>query len=358
MGEIGFLHSSCIARQHVETRFLHDEIASHKTLAMTIVQENEMTTIPAQPAVRPRRSFGEALRRNPITLKEMRSRMRGRRAFAVLTLNAFLLGGLVSLIYMTYAAGAQVVSSPGSLQSLGKAIFTTVVGMQLLITCFTSSSAAVGAISSERERQTFELLRTTLLPARSLVLGKLAAAVLFNLLIILSAIPIASLSFFFGGVTLEEIAIASIFLIVTAIAFSTIGLFCSSLLRRTSQATAVSTVATLVLTFGLPVFMLIVQGLLSTMMYATSQSGLPSVEAELTRNFILWLLISLSPLSAGIATLATLLDGKTALTMTFPLSGAGSVTYPSPWIAYSVIYLLLSLILIWLSVRAVKRADR
>src|SRR5512143_1182114 len=185
-----------------------------------------MSAIPAQPAST-RRSLGETLRRNPITLKEMRSRMRGRRAFAVLTLNVFLLGGLVALIYMTSAASAQVISSPSNLQSLGKLIFATAVGMQLLITCFTSSSAAVGAISSERERQTFELLRTTLLSARSLVLGKLAAAVVFNLLIILSAMPIASLSFFLGGVTLEEILVAIVFLIVTAIAFSTIGLFFS-----------------------------------------------------------------------------------------------------------------------------------
>jgi ABC-2 type transport system permease protein len=317
-----------------------------------------MSAVSVQPVIEPHRSFGEALRRNPITLKEMRSRMRGRRAFAVLTLNVFLLGGLVSLIYMTYAASAQMTSSPGSLQSLGKIIFATAVGMQLLITCFTSSSAAVGAISSERERQTFELLRTTLLPARSLVLGKLSAAVLFNLLVILSAIPIASLSFFFGGVTLEEIVIASIFLIVTAIAFSSIGLFFSSLMRRTSQATAVATVVTLILVFGLPVFMLILQGLLSTLVYASSRTGNPAIEAELMRNFILWLLISISPLSAGVATLATLLDSRNALTMTMTLSNGTSITYPSPWIAYSVIYLLLSLVLIWLSVRAVKRVDK
>lgn len=317
-----------------------------------------MSAIPAQPALKPRRSFGEWLRRNPITLKEMRSRMRGRRAFAVLTLNVFLLGGLVSLIYMTYAASAQMFSSPSNLQELGKIIFATTVGMQLLITCFTSSSAAVGAISSERERQTFELLRTTLLPARSLVLGKLAAAVLFNLLVILSAIPVASLSFFFGGVTLEEITIASVFLVVTAIAFSCIGLFFSSLMRRTSQATAVATVVTLMLAFGLPVFMLIVQGLLMTMVYVSTQTGNPAIEAEMTRNFILWLLISVSPLSAGVATLETLLDSKSAFTMRMTLSNGTTLTYPSPWIAYTVIYLLLSVFLIWLSVRAVKRVDK
>ncbi|CAG0935460.1 hypothetical protein TFLX_04301 [Thermoflexales bacterium] len=317
-----------------------------------------MSAIPVQPTPI-RRTFGEWLRRNPITLKEMRSRMRGRRAFAVLTVNALLLGGLVSLIYMTYAANTQTFNSPSNLQSLGKLIFATAVGMQLLITCFTSSSSAVGAISSERERQTFELLRTTLLPARSLVLGKLAAAVLFNLLVILSAIPIASLSFFFGGVTLEEIAIASVFLIVTALAFSSIGLFFSSLLRRTSQATAVSTVVTLILLFGIPVFMLIIQGLLSTMTYyGGSRTGMTSVEAELTRNFVIWLLISISPISAGVATLALLLENKTALSMTLTLSNGTSVSYPAPWIAYTVVYLLLSVLLIALSVRAVKRVDK
>ena len=150
------------------------------------------TTTTFQPS--PRRSFGEWLRRNPITLKEMRGRMRGRRAFVVLTLNTLLLGGFVALLYLSYATSSSMSSSPRNLQSLGKAIFTVTVGLQLLITCFTSSSSAVGAISSERERQTFELLRTTLLPARSLVLGKLWAALLFNLLLIMSAIPVASLS--------------------------------------------------------------------------------------------------------------------------------------------------------------------
>jgi ABC-type transport system involved in multi-copper enzyme maturation permease subunit len=322
-----------------------------------------MSAIPAQPAVKPRRSVGEALRRNPITLKEMRGRMRGRRAFAVLTLNALLLGGLVSLIYLAYAATAQVIVSPSGLQSLGKTIFSVAVGLQLLITCFTSSSAAVGAISSERERQTFELLRTTLLPARSLVLGKLAAAVLFNLVVILSAIPIASLSFLFGGVTLEEITIASIFLIVTSIAFSSLGLFCSSLMRRTSQATAVSTVVTLLVVFGLPVFMLIVQGMLSAMVYSSAYSGSPitspaMIEAEMTRNTIMWLLISISPFSAGVATLANLLSSQSAFTMTMSLSNGTTLTYPAPWVTYAVIYLLFSLFLIMLSIRAVKRVDK
>ena len=158
--------------------------------------------------------------------------------------------------------------------------------------------------------------------------------------------------------TFEEIFIAGVVLIVTAIAFSSIGLFFSSLMRRTSQATAVATVVTLALVVGLPIFMLIVQGILSTMVYLNSQTGTPSVDAEITRNVMLWLMISISPLSAGVATLTTLMDSQSALTMTLPLSTGGPLILPSPWISYSFFYLLFSLILILLSIRAVKRVDK
>lgn len=314
------------------------------------------TTTTLQPA--PRRSFGERLRQNPITLKEMRSRMRGRRAFVVLTVNAMLLGGFVALLYLSYATSSSVSSSPRNLQSLGKAIFGVTVGLQLLVTCFTSSSAAVGAISSERERQTFELLRTTLLPARSLVLGKLWAALLFNLLLILSAMPVASLSFLFGGVTFEEILIASVVLVVTAAAFSSLGLFFSSVMRRTSQATALATVVTVVLVIGIPIFMFIVQGFLSTLVYLGSRGAAANADAETLRNIMLWLLISLSPLSAGIATLVALLDSQSVFTMTLSAGSGPPLILPSPWISYSVFYLLLGVMLIWLSIRAVKRVDK
>ncbi len=318
-----------------------------------------MAITSAQATSAPRLSLGERLRRNPITLKEMRSRMRGRRAFVVLTMNTLLLGGVVALIYFSYATTTRAVSSPRDLQTLGKTIFTVVVGLQLLVTCFNSSSAAVSAIVSERERQTFELLRTTLLSARALVLGKLWAALLFNLLLILSAIPIASLSFLFGGVTFEEIFIAGVILIATAIGFSSIGLFFSSISRRTAQATAVSTITTVVLVIGLPILMLVLQSFMYSVVYLSrSGSSAPNLDAEIARNVILWLFMSISPLSAGVATLATLLDNKSALTMTMTLSNGSPQVLVSPWIVYSVFYLLLSLLLISLSIRFVRRVEK
>ena len=54
------------------------------------------------------------LLRNPVTIKELRSRMRGRRAFIVLTLYLLLLSMVVSFVYLTFVAGSSV---PGSLPS-------------------------------------------------------------------------------------------------------------------------------------------------------------------------------------------------------------------------------------------------
>ena len=152
--------------------------------------------------------------------------------------------------------------------------------------------------------------------------------------------------------------IAGVVLVVTAAAFSSLGLFFSSVMRRTSQATALATVVTVVLVVGIPIFMFIVQGFLSTMVYLGSRSAASAVDAETLRNVVLWLLVSLSPLSAGVVTLAALVDSQSVFTMTWSASSGPPLILPAPWISYSVFYLLLSVVLVSLSIRAVKRVDK
>ena len=48
---------------------------------------------------------------NPVTVKELRGRMRGRRAFAVLTLYLLILSGVITVVYLAYSANA---SGPGA----------------------------------------------------------------------------------------------------------------------------------------------------------------------------------------------------------------------------------------------------
>ena len=65
-----------------------------------------------------------------------------------------------------------------------------VVGIELLLIIFIAPSFTSGAITGERERQTYDLLRTTLLATPSFITGKLESSLGYILLLLLAAIPL------------------------------------------------------------------------------------------------------------------------------------------------------------------------
>ena len=204
------------------------------------------------------RALSVLLTRNPVVLKELRGRMRGPRAFIVLTLYLLLMSGFVTLLYIVYSASVNSAVSGNSGQVVGKFVFGAVVGIELLLVCFIAPAFTAGAISGERERQTYDLLRTTLLPAQALVLGKLASALSYVLLLLVAAFPLQSLAFLLGGVGPQEVVIATLLLVATAFLFGTSGIFFSSLMRRTLGSTVVTYAFALMATLGLPLILVAV----------------------------------------------------------------------------------------------------
>ncbi len=305
----------------------------------------------------PGMSLAERLRSNPVIVKELRGRMRGFRAFLVLTLYLLALGGLVGLVYLLALASNTPTGSADLRQSMGKIIFGLVVMQELMAACFIAPGLTAGAISSERERQTFDLLRTTLLPARSVVLGKFMAAFFYLLLLIFAALPIQSLAFLFGGVSLEEVGIAALMLVVTAMTFCSVGLFFSSMLSRTLVSTVLAYAFAILWVFGLPFILSLFSGLLGTFFTNTSPlfGSLAFQKVIFTGG---WLLISLNPLGAAVVSEVVLLTENSLFLFNMPLPNGGSLSLISPWIIYVIISLLASLLLLWLSVRHVRRAEK
>jgi ABC-2 type transport system permease protein len=168
---------------------------------------------------------------NPLLIKELRGRMRGARAFVVLTVYLLLLSCFTSIIYYAYAASARGPGGRSEMAYLGKTVFASVVLIEIFMVTFITPAFTAGAISGERERKTYDLLRTTLLPAHRLVSGKLASALTYMFLLILAAVPLESLAFVLGGVVVEELALALVVLLVSAFAFAAVGIFFSSLVR-------------------------------------------------------------------------------------------------------------------------------
>jgi len=288
---------------------------------------------------------------NPVIMKELKGRMRSRRAFILLTAYLTLISLFIGMVYIILSdVSALGRVDPDFRQNAGKGIFSTIVLLELLLVSFIGPGLTAGSITSEREHQTFDLLRTSLLSARALILGKLGSAFVYLFLLILTALPIASMAFLLGGVGLAEISIAGLMLVISAIYFCALGLFFSSLMKRTLAATVSSYAVILVsiLMLGVVIF-------LGTFLDTTSSL---SVVQETVLTVILWLMISSSPPLAAIFSEMILVEEQNLFYTSNALFRNSIAYLPSPWIIYTILYLLMTIILVYLSIRLVSRPDR
>jgi ABC-type transport system involved in multi-copper enzyme maturation permease subunit len=217
---------------------------------------------PAHPRTRPhplaaaRHTFGGIA---AISVKELRGRMRGRRAFVVLTLYLFLLGGFAWMVELLMEASFNNgfgQSAAFASASIGQGIFAALIMLETLQVVFLAPASTAGAISLEREKQTLGLLVTTPISSIAIVLGKLLSALTYVFLLIAASIPLTAIVFVFGGVGPEDVVRAYIVLLITALGLGAFGLCCSSLVKRTQAATAISVFGVLAITVG-SVFLLV-----------------------------------------------------------------------------------------------------
>lgn len=304
------------------------------------------TTRPA-----PRRPLQNLLR-NPVTVKELRSRMRGRRAIIVLTVYLLVMSGFITLLYLLYASASSQPYGPDPRQA-GKTIFGAVTGIQVLLVVFIGPSFTAGAISGEKERQTYELLRTTLLSANSLVMGKLISALSYVFLLILAAVPLQSIAFLLGGVSLVELLLTESLILVSAVAFALLGLFFSAFMRSTLAASVITFATALALTLGLPAAAMIVVPIVGAMVSGPATT-------PLTEVVLVYLGLSLATtnLPATIIISEVLLIQEDALFLTTETIAGYTVYLFSPWTIYLVLYILLSFFLYLGAVRHVRRIPR
>ena len=111
-----------------------------------------------------------------IGVKELRGRMRGRRAFVILTIYLLLLGGFALMIEKLVEAGFSSGfggTSAFASAAIGQGIFAALLMLMTLQVVFLAPSSTAGAISLEREKQTLELLIATPISSLAIVVGKL-----------------------------------------------------------------------------------------------------------------------------------------------------------------------------------------
>lgn len=197
---------------------------------------------------------------NPVIVKELRSRMRGARAFVILTSALLLLGTVSYALYRIVLATSRYTLSPLS-PEIGQVLFVALVFLELMLVCFITPAVTCGAISGEREKLTYEMLMATPLRPSSILWGKLVSALSYVFLLIFAAVPMASLVFIFGGVSPRDMVKALVILVAVAVTLGVVSIFTSALLGRTTRATGLSYLVVLALLIG-PVFVYILVGVL------------------------------------------------------------------------------------------------
>ena len=295
---------------------------------------------------------------NPVMLKELRGRMRVVRAFIVMTVYLGLMSGFTALLYLILIAQNQA-SGSASAGSIGRVLFVGLVAIELRLIIFIAPAFTAGAITGERERQTYDLLRTTLLASPSFVIGKLESALSYILLLLFSAIPLQSIAFLFGGVSEAELVLAFVILTVTAITLGTVGIFFSAITPRTLSASVRSYTVALAVTFGIPVLLSL--PLLNAFVNAVSGFGTginASPVVETIFVYISLILVSLNPVATALVTQQLLAERQIAGFWAQILSSDGStIPVVSPWISFTILYLVIATVLVVLAVRRMRRVE-
>ncbi len=185
---------------------------------------------------------------NPLIVKDGISRMRSWRAPLAITLYLGLLGAFGYAIFTIQVMTVQYTRAISF--QIGGYVFDALAFFQLSLISLFAPALAAGAISGERERQTFDVLLVSRVSAFGIVWGKLIASLAYLLLIILTALPLFAAVFLFGGIDFEQFALTHLITIATALEIGAVSLFFSALFRRSLPSTVTSYAAAFTIVIG------------------------------------------------------------------------------------------------------------
>jgi ABC-2 type transport system permease protein len=270
---------------------------------------------------------------NPILIKEMRTRMRGKRAFIVLTCYVFILSMIIGLFYfaLTRAGVPQMVNQAGSI------LTPALIYVQMGLICLTAPTFSASAISSEREQQTLDLLVISLAKPSTILFGKVGAALSYLLLTLFGSLPLVGLTYALGGVSLRDIAIAYLIMLVAGVTFCSLSFLWSTLIRRSVLAQLVSILTVIVLVVGIPALAAFFGALASRFTGASTH----------TYMNIIFLLLRTNPFAA----VASMIPG-------FPIPAGTWMEKVPIWVSQVVFYLAITTMSLFLALRRLDRVRR
>lgn len=160
-----------------------------------------------------------------IVNKEYRQRARGVATVGLIITYTLILGGVAFFVYLgNYEVLARQTQTAGE---VGRAMCVATFIAQLVMALMLSLSLNASSIAAEKDQETFDLLNLTLFRSWEIVLGKFLSSTGFLLVLVVTAVPIYTLAFTFGGVSIEFFWQLAAIVIGSTLLVSALGLLLS-----------------------------------------------------------------------------------------------------------------------------------
>jgi len=140
---------------------------------------------------------------NPIFLRVLTTS--GRRSRHVWVRAGYLVVMLATLVVILLGELGSSLGGTAALAELGEKLFHAVSYAQLVLILMLAPIYTVGAITQERDSETFSVLLATPLSNLQIVLGSLLSRLFFVLAILFSTLPLFALLYYFGGFELRDV---------------------------------------------------------------------------------------------------------------------------------------------------------
>ncbi|MEY9970995.1 ABC-2 type transport system permease protein [Lysinibacillus sp. RC46] len=187
---------------------------------------------------------------NPVFVKELKLRFRSFKSFSGLMFYlAVICIFIVGFLLITTGFTGKGFFRPDT----SFMMFAVLTILQMALVLFITPSLTAGAISSEREKQTLNILLTTTQSSTQIIIGKLLSSVAFLVLMLIAGLPLYSLVFLFGGVSPSQLISIFLFYLLTVVAIGSIGVMFSTITKRTIVA-MISTYGSIIFLGGITAF--------------------------------------------------------------------------------------------------------
>ena len=228
-------------------------------------------------------------------------------------------------------------------------IFRFVASIQFVLILFIMPSLTAGSISGERERKTLDLMMTTEMTTADIIIGKLIASLSMIFILVISSTPITALVFVYGGVTISDILLLFLCYFIEAIFIGSIGIYASSICKRTTVSTALTYGFVVLLSFGTIAINLFIKGLVNSS-YIQNYSNTDNVSLGMGAYSML-----LNPITTFYAVINSMTGEKNAIQSVIETLGYSSVNYSKfNWFAIgSIVQIVLAIIMIVLAIRTI-----